>query len=214
MQELTDRIAEISGSGTETKFREWRADLDRAENDVKSLASRLKDARTDLERSEAAKRTSETDLNNAKQSLEDALNSRNEASEKLLQQSPDHLSKTLSEAQMARGRAQIARQQAAGNVTSADVSLGVLNSRMKELKNKNDRLASQNESWKTEISSIEIRSNESEQELVELRYKAQHASEEMGILSRRRDQVIEERTQARTESQSSRSERELSLIHI
>ena len=59
MQELTDRIAEISGSGTETKLREWRADLDRAENDVKSLASRLKDARTDLERSEAAKRTAE-----------------------------------------------------------------------------------------------------------------------------------------------------------
>tara|TARA_Y100000589_G_C27198015_1_gene647910 strand:+ start:3609 stop:7502 length:3894 start_codon:yes stop_codon:yes gene_type:complete len=212
MQELTDRIAEISGSGTETKLREWRADLDRAENDVKSLASRLRDARTDLERSEAAKRTAEADLHNSKQNLENAVTSRNEASEKLLQQSPDHLSKTLSEAEMDRGRAQIARQQAVNNVSSADVSLGVLNNRMNELKSKNDRLASQNEFWKTEIKSIEIQSIESEQELVELRSKAQHASEEMGILSRRRDQIIEERTQARSESQSRRSERE--RIHV
>ena len=113
---------------------------------------------------------------------------------------------------MDRGRAQIARQQAVNNVSSADVSLGVLNNRMKELKSKNDRLASQNESWKTEIKSIEIQSTESEQELVDLRSKAQHASEEMGILSRRRDQIIEERTQARSESQSRRSERE--RIHV
>ena len=98
-------------------------------------------------------------------------------------------------------------------MSSADVSLGVLNNRMNELKSKNDRLASQNEFWKTEIKSIEIQSIESEQELVELRSKAQHASEEMGILSRRRDQIIEERTQARSESQSRRSERENPCHH-
>ena len=214
MQELTDRIAEISGSGKETKFREWKADLDRAEGNVKSLGSRLSEARKDLERSEAAKRAAEADLNNAKQNLEHALSERNKASEALLQQSPDHLSKTLSEAEMAKGRAQIMRQQGVNNVDSANVSLGVLTDRLNELRNKNKRLSSQNALAKSEIDGLETGSKESERELTELRSKAQHASEEMGMLSRKRDQIIEERTQARAESQASRSERERIQITI
>ena len=126
----TDRIAEISGSGTETKLREWRADLDRA-NDVKSLASRLKDARTDLERSEAAKnRRGRSIMQNR------TLRMRSPAGMKQVKTTttiptiyPRHCPRLRwTEAGSDRSPT------AVNNVSSADVTPGVLNNRMKKAK--------------------------------------------------------------------------------
>ena len=208
MQDLTDRIAKMSGSGSESRFREWRAELDRAEADVKAIAIRLKESRSELDRSETVKRTSAFDLDKAKQELDDALIARTNANEDLLKQSPDHLSKTLSEAEANKGRASIKHQQGVSKLQTSEVSIGVLKDRINELFSKKERLKSQKNEDSIEVEKINKRSFESTEELSDLRKKAQHASEELGMLSQMRDNIIEERTQARSDSQAYRAERE------
>jgi len=214
VQQLTDKIAEFSGSESESRVREWRADLDRAEANVKNISKRLESARSELERCEAARRVASSDLIAAKESLEEALDARKAASEDLLKQSPDHLSRTLSEAETEKGKALVKRQQAIAKVESAVVSLDVLRGRITELEKKKNRLSERCESQRKEIEEINSSAINAGIELSELRSKAKHASEELGILSSRRDSIIEERSQARTEAQSKRSERERIQVTI
>jgi|TARA_B100000287_G_scaffold334578_1_gene319916 chromosome segregation protein len=214
VQQLTDKIAEFSGSESESRAREWKADLDRAEADVKNISKRLESARSELERCEAARRVASSDLIAAKEQLEEAVDARKAASEDLLKQSPDHLSRTLSEAETEKGKALVKRQQAIAKVESADVSLVVLKGRITELEKKKNRLIERCESQRKEIEGINSSAANAGIELSELRSRAKHASEELGILSSRRDSIIEERSQARTEAQNKRSERERIQVTI
>ena len=143
-----------------------------------------------------------SDLIAAKEHLEEAVDARKAASEDLLKQSPDHLSRTLSEAETEKGKALVKRQQAIAKVESADVSLDVLRGRITELEKKKDRLSERCESQRKEIEEINTSSVNAGIKLSELRSRAKHASEELGILSSRRDSIIEERSQARTEAQN------------
>ena len=214
LQQLTDKIAEFSGSESESRVREWRADLERAEADVKNISKRLESARSELERCEAARRVASSELIAAEQHLEKTVDARKTANEHLLKQSPDHLSRTLSEAETEKGKALVKKQQSIAKLESADVSLDVLSSRITELQKKKDRLSEKCKSQRKEIDTINSSSVNAGIELSELRSKAKHASEELGILSKRRDSIIEERSQARTEAQNKRSERERIQVTI
>ncbi len=196
-QELRDRIHGLDNDDHSVKMRNWKADMERTERELKEIRSKLNAANKELKDCESEKDRMEGIREQARQELEEASLNRDKAAEDLQSHTPDHLSGKLREAERARTDAERTRVMSEASIETSSQQLRILVDRVSEI---GRQMSAQKESAsrsRKEIDELNSIIEKSESELVELRAQASQFDEEQRLLNDRRDELVEERASLR-----------------
>lgn len=208
MQDLRDRINNMDGSDHSVKVRNWKADMDRAIKDVKETESKVIAAKTEFDSSEDTRAKKESNANNAQNDLNAAIEARSLAAEALQDNTPDHLSEILRNAEQTRTDAERTRLQSESSITRNQDRLSLMEGRISELDRQLVKHNSAIENAESSIEQLEESISSSRETLKDLKDQSSQFDEEEKILTEKRDLLFEERASLRASLEGLSKERQ------